>query len=163
MIERAHQLYNSLNSRERLMVSGGAIILLIMAIYFLAWEPLLEKQVALKASIKSQQAAYMKMEKSAAEVKQLQGTGRVKNINASAMQSIINRTAKSALPGAIIKRVEQTRQQAVQVWIDQVAFDDMVKWLGGLQQTKGVRIIALVTERTPQVGRVNIRLTLKAG
>ncbi len=163
MIERMQQSFNNLNSRERLIVLGGALALLLIGIYLLAWEPLLARQTALNASIKSQQIIYQQMLTSADEVKSLKGSGNYKVISASTLQSVINRTAKSALPGAIIKRVEKNRQQAVQVWIDQVAFDDMVKWLGGLQQTKGVRVVALFSERTPQPGRVNVRLTLKAG
>jgi len=162
-VENVKQYLKGLNPRERLVLAGGASALLVIAVYLFVWEPLLEKQVALNASIKSQQIAYQQMLKSAAEVKQLKGAGGYKAISSSAMQSVINRTAKSALPRAIIKRVEQNRQQAVQVWIDQAGFDDVIKWLGSLQQTKGVRVIALVSERTKQAGRVNIRLTLKAG
>jgi len=162
-VETVKQFLKGLNPRERLIVIGGAVALLVIGIYLFAWEPLQEKQITLKESIKSQQTAYQQMLKSAAEVKVLKRTGGRQAISSSAMQSIINKTAKSALPGAVIKRVEQNRQQAVQVWIDQVAFNDMVKWLGSLQQTKGVRVVTLFTEATPQAGRVNARLTLKAG
>ncbi len=157
------QSFNGLNPRERVIVVGGAIALLLIALYLLVWEPLMAKQAALNASIKSQQLIYQQMLKSAEQVKKFKAGGNFKTINASAMQSIINRSAKAALPGAIIKRVEQNRQQAVQVWIDQVAFDDMIKWLGALQQTKGIRVVALFSERTDKAGRVNVRLTLKAG
>lgn len=162
-IEKTRQLFNELNPRERLIVAGGGFALLIIAIYLFAWDPLIARQVALNESVKSQQLIYQQMLESAAEVTNSKGAGNYKVISASALQSIINRTAKSALPGAVIKRVEKNRRQAVQVWIDQVAFDDMVKWLGGLQQTKGVRVETLFSERTTQLGRVNVRLTLKAG
>ncbi len=161
--DKLKKSFYDLNPRERLMVLGGGVALLLIAIYLLVWDPLITKQASLKASIQSQQVIYQQMLKSAEQIKQFKGTSGFKVVNASAMQSIINRSAKSALPGAIIKRVEQNRQQAVQVWIDQVSFDDMIKWLGGLQQTKGVRVVALYSERTEQVGRVNVRLTLKAG
>ncbi len=162
-LDNFRQTLNGLNPRERMIVIGGGIVLLLIAIYLLAWEPLIAKQASLNAAIESQKTIYQQMLKSANEVKKFKGTGRYKKINASAMQSIINRSAKSALPGAVIKRVEQNQQQAVQVWIDQVAFDDMIKWLGGLQQTKGVRIVSLFSERTDKSGRVNVRLTLKVG
>jgi len=163
LVQNLKQSLKSLNPRERLIVIAGAATLLVLALYLFAWKPLIEKQAALNTSIKSQQIAYHQMLKLAAEAKQLKGTGSFKAISGGSLQSIINRTAKSALPGAIIKRVEQNRQQAVQVWVDQVGFDDVVKWLGNLQQTKGVRVVALFSERATQTGRVNIRLTLKAG
>ena len=162
-IESIQKPLNRLNPRERVIVVGGVVSLLIIVVYLFAWEPLLEKQVTLNASIKSQQDAYQWMLKSAAEARQLKGSGKHKTLSSSAMQSVINRTAKSALPGALIKRIEKNRQQGVQVWIEQVAFDDMMKWLGSLQQKNGIQVASLISERTNQIGRVNIRLVLKAG
>jgi len=163
LIRNIQKTLSRLNPRERLIVIGGGLVLLVIGIYLFAWEPLLDKQVALNASIKSQQDLYQWMQKSAAEVRQYKGSGNHKKLNSSAMQSVINRTAKSALPGALIKRIEENRQQGVQVWIEKVAFDDVMKWLGSLQQTKGIRVASLVSERTGQIGRVNVRLVLKAG
>jgi len=163
LMESIQRPLRRLNPRERIIVVGGAVSLLIMVIYLFVWEPLLEKQVALNASIKSQQDVHQWMLKSAAEVRLLKGSGKQKTLSSSAMQSVINRTAKSALPGALIKRIEKNRQQGVQVWIEQVAFDDMMKWLGGLQQKNGIQVASLISERTNQIGRVNIRLVLKAG
>ena len=162
LIKNIQKPLNRLNPRERVIVVGGGLALLVIGIYLFVWEPLLEKQVALKASIESQQDLYQWMQKSAAEVRRYKGSGNHKKLNPSAMQSVINRTAKSALPGALIKRIEKNRQQGVQVWVEQVAFDDMMKWLGGLQQKNGIQVASLVSERTGQVGRVNVRLVLKA-
>jgi len=163
IIKNIQKSLGKLNPRERLIVVGGGLVLFVVGIYLFAWEPLLEKQQALNSSIKSQQGLHDWMLRSAAEVKSLKGSGRHKTLNAGAMQSVINRTAKTALPGAVIKRIEKNRQQGIQVWIEQVAFDDMVKWLGNLQQGKGIRVASMVSERTNQVGRVNVRLVLKAG
>lgn len=163
LIENIQKSLNRLNPRERIIVVGGGLALLVIGIYLFAWEPLLEKQVALNASIKSQQGLHQWMLTSVAEVRRLKGSGKHKTLNLSAMQSVINRTAKLALPGALIKRIEKNRQQGVQVWIEQVAFDDLMKWLGSLQQTKGVQIASMVSERTNQAGRVNVRLVFKAG
>lgn len=163
-LEQLRNALNKLNSRERLTVMAGFGVLLALALYLFVWEPLQEKQAALNASIAAQQNLYQKMLKSAAEARQLKSsTGQVRSVNVSGLQSIINRSAKTALPGAVIKRVELNRRKAVQVWIDQVAFDDMIRWLGGLQQTRGVRVESLFSERTAQAGRVNVRLSLKAG
>ena len=163
LVARLQKSLNGLNPRERFIVLGGAMVLLVLGIYLLAWEPLIEKQESLDASIKTQQELHSWMLQSAAKVRQLKGSGDLRRLNYGSMQSVINKTAKAALPGAVIKRVEKNRQQSVQVWIEQVAFDDMVKWLGNLQQKNGVRVTSLVSERIEQAGRVNVRLVLKAG
>jgi len=163
MIDNAKKMLQRLNPREKLIVMGGAAVLLVIVLYFLAWSPLQDKQNELRASIESQKVLHKWMLNSAAEVRQLKGLGQRKILNSSTMQSVINRTAKSALPGAVIKRIEKNRQQGVQVWIEQTAFDDMVKWIGSLQQGQGIQVESMVSERTDQVGRVNVRLVLKAG
>jgi len=37
-----------------------------------------------------------------------------------------------------------------------------MKWLGSLQHKHGIQVASLVSERTDQAGRVNVRLVLKA-
>jgi len=162
MIDNIKKMLQRLNSREKVIILGGAAALLVIVLYLLAWEPLQDKQEELRASIKSQQVLHKWMLSSAAEARKLKGLGQRKTLNSSTMQSVINRTAKAALPGAVIKRIEKNRQQGVQVWIEQAAFDDMIKWLGSLQQGQGIQVTSMVSERTDQIGRVNVRLVLKA-
>jgi len=163
LVTRVQKSLSGLNPRERLIVITGAVVLLVLGLYLFAWEPLIDKQESLSNSIRTQQELHSWMLQSAAKVRQLKGSGSHRRLNPGSMQSVINKTAKAALPGAVIKRVEKNRQQSVQVWIEQVAFDDMVKWLGNLQQKSGVRVESLVSERIEQAGRVNVRLVLKAG
>jgi general secretion pathway protein M len=157
------QWFAGLNNRERRIVSGGAVALLIMMAYLLIWEPLRCKQAELRASVQAQRNTYAWMQQAAGEIGQLSGKdGGIKKHSGSLLGTI-NDTAKPVLRGAILKRVEEDRQQGVRVWIEQVAFDDLVRWLGQIQQEYGIRVSSLVSERHAKPGRVNVRLILQRG
>lgn len=155
------QWFSGLNSRERLIVSTGAISLLIMLLYLMVWEPLSSKRAQLQSSVEAQRNTYIWMQQAAVEVRKLSGKSVGVKKHEGSMLGIINNSAKSALKGAILKRVEEDRQQGVRVWIEQVAFDDLIIWLGQIQQQYGIRVSSLVSERHSKPGRVDVRLILQ--
>lgn len=157
------QWFSTLNSRERRILISGFIVLLIMLTYLLIWEPLVSESASLRTSVEAQQKTYAWMQQAAQEVRKLSvHSGNAKK-PAGSLLGTINSTAKPALNGAILKRVEEDRQQGVRVWIEQVAFDELVLWLGQLQEKHGIRVSSLVSERHGKDGRVNARLILQAG
>lgn len=155
------QWFSGLNNRERLIVSGGAIMLLILLLYLMIWEPLNSKRAQLQTSVEAQKNTYTWMQQAAREVRQLSGKGAGVKKHTGSMLGTINNTAKPVLRGAILKRVEEDRQQGVRVWIEQVAFDDLINWLGQIQQQYGIRVSSLVSERHSKAGRVDVRLILQ--
>ena len=161
-MKQLQQWFTGLNPRERLIVSAGGAALFLIVMFLFVWEPLVQEKQQLQTSIAAQQELYRWMQQSAVEAKQLQGSNPRNKVNAGAMRSVINRTVKQSLPGANIKRVDASNKK-VQVSIEQVAFDDLVRWLARLQQQNGIQVESLFSERLPQAGRVNARLTLKAG
>jgi len=156
------QWFAGLNPRERLIVSGGGIALLLILVFLFVWEPLVAEKKQLQTSIKAQQSLYEWLQRSADEARRLQGSVPRNKISAGSMRTVINQTVKRGLPGANIKRVNASKRN-VQVSIEQVGFDDLVRWLANLQQNNGIYVESLASERLPQAGRVNVRLTLTTG
>lgn len=153
--------FSGLNSRERIIVSGGALALLALMLYLMVWEPLNSKRTQLQTSVQAQRNTYTWMQQAALEVRKLSGEAVGVKKQEGSMLGTINNTAKSSLGGAILKRVEEDRQQGVRVWIEQVAFDDLINWLGQIQQQYGIRVSSLVSERHSKAGRVDVRLILQ--
>ena len=48
----------------------------------------------------------------------------------------------------------------MRVWIDEIAFENLLRWVDELEQKQGVRAQTIDLERGEQPGRVNARLTL---
>lgn len=149
-----------LNPRERLIVIAGGLGLLVMAVYLFAWEPLIEDVGNLKTSVKSQQELYEWMQKSSAEVASLRGAGTVSAGQGGSILSVVTATVKPVLKGAKVKGIAEDNKKRVKVDIDQVSFDDVIRWLGRLQQRNGVQIVRFYSEQSEQQGRVNIKLLL---
>ena len=152
----------SLDARERGIVVGGAIVLTLLLVYFLGWTPLANKVERLEQSIVEQRADAQWMKSAAAEVARLRtaaampGAGR----GGQSLLAVVDRTAKQGQLGNAIKRIEPDGQNAVRVWFEDAPFDDVVRWLGGLQQ-QGVQVTQLTLDRPGTPGRINARLVLE--
>ena len=155
------QWLSGLNNRERRIVLAGAAFVLIILLYLMVWEPLVSKRDQLRVSVKAQQSTYEWMQQAAKEIGRISGRGVSVKKHQGSLLGTISNSAKSALKGASLKRVEEDRQQGVRIWIEQVAFDDLIRWLGQIQQQYGIRVSSMVSERHSKAGRVNVRLILQ--
>lgn len=154
--------FNGLDPRERIMVSVAAVIVVLMLVYAAAWSPLSSSVVRLKNSVEEQQALKQWMQQSAAEVKQLRNSsGAAGAGDHRSLLAVVDQTSKQSQLAPSVKRIEPDGQELVRVTLEQASFDDMVKWLGGLQRSSAVSVEDISIERQPESGRVNVRLTLK--
>jgi general secretion pathway protein M len=75
----------------------------------------------------------------------------------------VDRTARAAGLGPAVKRVEPQGANQLQIRLEQVSFDEMIRWLGSLQQEHGIALINAVVDRQTESGRVDARLVLQGG
>lgn len=157
--------YNNLEQRERRILIAGAIALIIMLLYLLVWEPLVDKSLALEKSNKDNQALISWMEQSANEVRELQAKikagGPSSRSKGQSLLGIIDRTAKQAKLGNTVKRVQPDGKTKARVWLENVSFNEMIKWLENLQRREGIHIDTSVIEKQDEAGLVNARLVLE--
>lgn len=156
------QWWAKLNMRERRMVIAAVALIAVLLLYVLAWEPLLAERDRLTASVNKLRDDDRWMQQAASQVKQLRGSGAVARKNFGSLLGVINNTARPILKDAVLKRVEEDRDNSVRVWIEAVAFDDLVLWLGDLQRRYGITASSISAERFAKPGRVNARLILQA-
>lgn len=156
--------FNSLEQRERRIVVVGAALLMVMLIYVMAWDPLVNKVDALRTSTAEQQALLNWMQQSAQEVKQLRGSSgqRSQVVGGQSLLSLVDSTAKSGRLGKSLKRVQPDGEQQVRVWLEEANFDDVVRWLTTLETRQGVRIVSSVFQAKEAAGRVDVRLVFEA-
>ena len=154
-----------LSPRERRTVVGGGAALILVVLYFGIWLPLTDKMDALGRSVMQKRQDVAWMRQAAAEVRQLKGTSAASSTasGSRSLLGVINQTARPLLKGAVVKRVEEEQRDSVRVWIEQTAFDDLMRWLDLLERRHGVTISSLVIDRQDQPGRVNVRLIVRGG
>lgn len=156
--------FYSLDARERQFVSIGAVLAVIALVYGLGWAPLDNKYTELKADV-------AKWERSLADLRPLRvavANGGVlrTTLSASSQQSpiiIVDQTLRSRGLDGYRKRSQPTGSNGIRVEFENVAFDELVLWLGDLGDQYAMHVQAGSFSVGSQVspGRINASITLE--
>lgn len=154
----------SLESRERLFVVTAAVVVIIAIIYVFIWAPLDRGHDNLSSSVAT-------WERSLAELRPLKGLAQATNSPQSqapvASQQtpvvIVDQTLRARGLDRALKRSQPTTSSGIRVEFENVAFDDLVLWLGDLagQFSMHVQSGSLTTAAHAGPGRINATLTLE--
>lgn len=156
--------FDSLDTRERQFVSIGAVVAVIALAYGLGWAPFDKKHTELKTDV-------AKWERSLADLRPLRATaangGQVhSNLTTSSQQSpiiIVDQTLRSRGLDRYRKRSQPTSSSGIRVEFENIAFDELVLWLGDLGEQYAMHVQAGSFSVGSQVspGRINASLTLE--
>ncbi len=156
--------FTSLEQREQIFVAGGAVAVLIAIFYSFVWEPLDTGQENLSAGVTN-------WERSLAELKPLQGlpttnSGAAPIVNDAAQQTpvvIVDQTLRARGLDRALKRSQPTTSNGIRVEFDNVAFDDLVIWLGDLSSQYSMQVTSgsMSTSAQSAPGRINATFTLE--
>ena len=157
--------FNNLDARERKVLISGAIVLLIISIYFLGWEPFVKKIDKLQKSNIENQQTLAWMQQRAQEVKYLRRTtaGSKKDLKGQSLLGVLDKTAKSHKLGNAIKRVQPEGTSKAQVRLEKASFNHIIQWVEQLERRQGIRIVNSVIERQSEPGLVNARIIFETG
>jgi len=152
-----------LQPRERQLVIGAAVLLIVFMAYLLLWRPYGGKRLHdLQASVSEQRATLAWMQQAAVRAQQLRGNSAIVSSGGQSLMALIDQTAKGNDLSAAMKRVEPAGEHSVRVWIEQAPFDTLVTWLDILNRSHGVHVQTITMDREAAgPGRVNARITLE--
>lgn len=156
--------FEGLESREQLFVSFGAVVVLIALFYGLVWAPLDRNHESVATSVSDWQ-------RSLAELAPLKGmaqaVGSTTNSSGSGSQQapiiIVDQTLRSRQLEQFRRRSQPTSSNGIRVEFENVAFDDLVLWLGDLSSQYSMHVQAGSLSKGSQsgAGRINATLTLE--
>ena len=151
-----------LEPRERLLVGGGAVVLVLLLLYLLIVEPVANRYAALQDGVAEQRKTLVWMQQAAQQVQVLKRSapGGGRGLGGRSLLAVVDQSARSAGLGDAIKRIEPDGAKGVKVWLEGVAFDPMVLWLGNITTTYQIET-SLITIEPQGNGRVHARLTLQ--
>ncbi len=154
---------DSLESRERLFVLGGAAAVALALLYAFVWTPL-------DKGHRSMQSSVMDWERSLAELRPLRSV-QTTTINSSqpAVSSnqtpvvIVDQTLRVRGLDRSLRRSQPTTSNGIRVEFENVAFDDLVLWLNDLSSQYAMQVASgsLSTSTQAGPGRINATLTLE--
>ena len=156
--------FESLEQRERLFVAGGAIVGVVLLLYTLIWLPLDKHHEAAAESVANWQ-------RSLAELRPLKGMQLpagtpVAAAPAGAGQTpvvIVDQTLRARGLDRSLQRSQPTTSSGIRVEFENVAFDDLVLWLGDLSAQYAMEVTSgsFSAGNLAAPGRVNATLTLE--
>ena len=156
--------FSSLEEREKTFVSVGAVLVLVALVYAFIWSPLDKGHQSLVTSVAT-------WERSLAELRPLQGVQGTVGSAAQGQQTgtqqtpvvIVDQTLRARGLDRSLKRSQPTTSNGIRVEFENVAFDDLVLWLGDLSRQYAMDVSSGSFSATSQseVGRINATLTLE--
>lgn len=152
----------ALSRREQILILGCVGVLVIVLFYSLFWQPHKARQASLQQRVAQEAARLRWMQEAAQEVKRLReqaDPGQSKRRDESLL-ALVDRIAKTTKVSDGITRLEPQGEEEVRVWLDQVNFNNLLRWLGQLK-TWEVQVSVVSLQRQDKPGWVSGRLILQ--
>jgi len=156
--------FESLETRERIFVAVGAFIVAVALIYGLVWAPLNEKHALLKNDVDNWQRSLTELR----PLRSAQSPGNQARPggNSGGQMSpiiIVDQTLRSRGLERYRQRSQPTASNGIRVEFENVAFDELVLWLGDLSEQYEMHVQAGSFGKSSQVGegRINATITLE--
>ena len=158
MFEQIKEWWDNISEREQQLTFISLVVVFIAVIYFLIWQPIATNLAASQQKLQSSEQTLQWVESNAnklvaAGVGNNKTTARKKNLS-----QLISSTAKRNK--IVISRI-QNRNGSVDIWINQVEFNQFLKWITALQNQYQVQVNSadLNQDKTQGMVKVN-RLSL---
>lgn len=153
----------ALAARERRVLGGGGLALAAILAWLLVWEPVSSARAARESSLADARALAAQLEVLAAEVQRgAPRTGAMAGANQSLL-SVVDQSRKASALQKPPSRLQPEGDTTVRIWLEDVPYDALIRWLNDLQSRYGVRVDSADIERKTAPGTVDARLTLMRG
>jgi len=154
--------FKTLEPRERNFVLGGAVVVVLALLYNLIWAPLNAHHEQLKTDVENWQLSLAELRPLGAT----QNSSGQSQVTLGSQQSpiiIVDQTLQSRGLDRYRRRSQPTTSNGIRVEFENVAFDELVLWLGDLgdQYAMHVQAGSFAAGSQLATGRVNATLTLE--
>ncbi|PID41733.1 MAG: hypothetical protein CSB48_13250 [Proteobacteria bacterium] len=153
--------YDSQSERDKKATRLLVTAVILGLVYFLIWSPswtfYTEKKNEHKAAEQVLHFVQANEQKARAAAKAL-GTLTGPKRQSGSLVSLVTSSGRQS--GVEIKRFEPSGAGKLRIWVENVPFDNVVKWLGRLQTSHSIRVQEISVDRGDKSGLVNGRLLL---
>lgn len=155
---------DTLAPRERHLVTGGAVVVVLALVWALGIQPLLSAHRRAEADVESRQALLTDLEQA------LRRFGPLGPAPSSAVPGgrqslvvLVDRMTRERGLGAYLKRNQPDGATGVRLRLEDAPFDALVEWLLEAQTRHGLVVTSVSFDPSGQPGRVNTNLVLSQG
>jgi general secretion pathway protein M len=148
--------YEAAAPREQLALRVLGGVILAALVLLLVVLPLHRFDSDAIASYHAQQDTLVWMQSNRAQIGSSTGTARKPG---DSVLTLANQSARTL--GLSFKRYEPNGDRGVNLWLEQVSFDQVIKWLDALERDYGVIAVDFSASRRNETGLVDVRLVLQ--
>lgn len=155
--------FHSLDQRERLFVTAAAAVLVVAVFYLAIWMPLDRGQTSVANSVSSWRDSIAELRLLKGELRTGEaGQPEVAGIDQS-LVVIVDETLRNRGLYEALQRSQPTGANGIRVEFENVAFDDLMLWLGDLSSRYALQVQSanFSAASREQDGRVNSTVTLE--
>lgn len=142
--------------REQLMLRALGVFFLVLLLAFAVILPLHHFNADAIAAYKTQQDTLAWMQSNRGAVGK--GGGSLRKPTDSVL-TVANQSARPL--GITFKRYEPNGERGLNLWLEQVPFDQVVRWLEILERDYGVFAVDFSASRRDEAGLVDVRVNLQ--
>lgn len=155
--------FHSLAERERLFVMAAAAVLVVAVFYLAVWMPLDRGQSSVAGSVSSWRDSIAELRLLKGELQSSDvGEAEVAGLDQS-LVVIVDETLRNRSLYETLQRSQPTGANGIRVEFENVAFDDLMLWLGDLSARYALQVQSanFSAASREQDGRVNSTITLE--
>lgn len=154
------QKFAALSARERAIVIGGVVLVLLVALYTLVLAPFYGALDARAKRLERKQADLSWMHTVAPELQAAGGAVPAAMQNGESLVVLVDRTARESGLASALTGQTPTGTGAIRVRFEDATFDTLVLWMGNLVQRYGVTIDQATIDRAGKPGLVTATFVL---
>ncbi len=157
-ITRLKEWLAQLAPRERWMVLLCAVVVGFAVLYGGIWQPLVKAQKQREEALASARSVAGRIEELAVLSQANAGRGMPVNRTASIL-GVVDQGARGTL-GKQPTRIQPEGDREVKVWVEDVSFDSLLRWLQELELRYGIHAQTAEIEKQSAPGVVSAQLSL---
>lgn len=145
--------WQGLNKREQTMVASLSLVVVIFVFFSFVWQPINDNLAKQKNNIVNKQELLTWVQQNTAKFQGVNRSTTSPKTSAS-LTSVVNSTARQW--NIAVARM-QPKDDSLQVWIDEVPFNDFLAWTEHLYLKQGVVIngVDIAAANDPGMVRIN--------
>lgn len=151
MKQQIQNWWAGLAVREQRLVAIAAAVLAVGALYWLIWQPLQQGYATKQAALSQAQLQLAKLQQA---LPQLQQAGASQGRVGGSLAQIVSNSSRSY--NIRVSRMQPQNEQ-LQLVLEDVPFEQLLRWLAQLQSTNGVKLVSLDVANTDSSGIVRVR------
>ena len=158
MFEQIKEWWDNISEREQQLTFISLVVVFIAIIYFLIWQPIATNLAESQQKLQSSQQTLHWVESNA---NKLVAAGVGSNKTTARKQNLSQLISSTAKRNKIVISRIQNRNGSVDIWINQVEFNQFLKWITALQNQYQVQVNSADLNQDKIQGMVKInRLSL---